>query len=370
MHIAYDSQIFRMQQHGGISKYFVKLIENLMSEKNIEITVVAGIHKNECLINSSIKYSGMPYDCLKRKFINNRFYNCTDVYNLYVEKNKLSNPTIDVIHQTYNGYELYTSKKTKCIITIHDLIYEKFPLDFTDTEEYLARKKKSIENADHIICVSKNTQDDLINFYNVDISKTSVVYHGVDEFPKQSNRLFSYPYILFVGKRNGYKNFINTLKAYSQTSLKNVAKFVCFGSSNFSEEENQIIKQLQLTENVVYFKGDDLELVNLYQFAVFLIYPSVYEGFGLPVLEAMANDCPVICSNKSSLPEVSNDCALAINCENTEEIRSSMDKLFYNKDLRNNLVKLGRENVKKFTWRNTALNTLNVYQKVIDEKNN
>lgn len=369
MHIAYDSQIFRMQQHGGISKYFIKLIENLMLQKNIEITVVSGIHKNEYLINSSIKYVGIPYDCLKRKFINNRFYNNTDKYNLLIEKKKLSNPTIDIIHQTYNGYELYTSKKTKCIITIHDLIYEKFPSDFTDTYDYLTRKKKSIENADHIICVSKNTQDDLINFYNVDISKTSVVYHGVDEFTKQDNRLCSYPYILFVGKRNGYKNFINTLKAYAQTSLKNEVKLVCFGSSDFSKEENQIIKQLQLDENVVYFEGGDTDLINLYQFASFLIYPSVYEGFGLPVLEAMANDCPVICSNKSSLPEVTNGCALAINSENTEDIKSSMDKLFYDSKLRNNLVKLGRENVKKFTWTNTAIQTLNIYQKLATEKN-
>jgi len=114
---------------------------------------------------------------------------------------------------------------------------------------------------------------------------------------------------------------------------------------------------------VIYFKGDDLDLVNLYQHAAFLIYPSIYEGFGLPVLEAMANDCPVICSNKSSLPEVSNDSALAINCENTEEIRSCMDKLFYDNDLRTNLVKLGRENVKRFTWHNTAINTLSVYKK-------
>ncbi len=370
MHIAYDSQIFRMQQHGGISKYFVKLIENLMIENNIKISVVAGIHKNEYLINSIIKYSGMPYDCLKRKFINNRFYNFTDFYNLSVEKNKLSDSTIDIIHQTYNGYELYTTKNAKCIITIHDLIYEKFPSDFTDTVDYLARKKKSIENADHIICVSKNTQDDLVKAYQVDISKTSVVYHGVDVFPKQYNRLYKNPYVLFVGKRSGYKNFINTLKAYAATKVKNDAKLVCFGSSDFSEEENEIIKQLQLTDNVVYFKGGDSDLANLYQHAIFLIYPSVYEGFGLPVLEAMANDCPVICSNKSSLPEVSNDCALEINCENTEEITSSMDKLYYDNDLRNHLIELGRENVKKFTWHNTAINTLKVYQKVITKNNN
>ena len=128
-----------------------------------------------------------------------------------------------------------------------------------------------------------------------------------------------------------------------------------------------MISKLGLANDVVYFKGSDIELINLYQHANFLIYPSIYEGFGLPVLEAMANDCPVICSDRSSLPEVSNNCALEINCENIKSITDAMDKLFYDNDLRNKLIKLGSENVKNFTWKNTALNTLTVYQKVIKE---
>lgn len=366
MHIAYDSQIFRMQQNGGISKYFVKLIENLMLEQNVKTTVVAGIHKNEFLINSDIKYSGMLYDGLKRKFINNRFYNFTKIFNLFIEKNKLSDSSIDIIHQTYNGYELYKNKKAKCIITIHDLIYEKFPNDFIYTNNYLIRKKKSIENADHIICVSKNTQNDLIKYYNVDIAKTSLVYHGVDEFTKQNNKLMTIPYILFVGKRNGYKNFTNTLKAFAQTKLKNEVKLICFGSSPFNNEEQEMIHQLELKAAIIYLTGNDLELVNLYQNATFLIYPSIYEGFGLPVLEAMANNCPVICSNKSSLPEVANNCALLIDTESEDSIKLAMEKLYFDKELQLSLKELGKANVKKFTWQNTALKTLKVYEKILN----
>jgi len=283
MHIAYDSQIFRLQQNGGISKYFVKLIENLLAHNNLKISVVAGIHNNEYLINSDIKYSGIEYHSLKKKIIHNRFYNYTEAYNSFIEKYVLSNNSINIVHQTYNGYEFFKSKKVICIITIHDLIYEKFAAEFPDSEDYLTRKKKSIDNADHIICVSKHTQHDLINHYNIDISKTSVVYHGVDEFEKHNYRLVSFPYILYVGKRNGYKNFKNTLVAFEKTKFKQDAKLVCFGSSSFSQEETDLISKLGLTNDVVYFKGSDIELINLYQYANFLIYPSIYEGFGLPV---------------------------------------------------------------------------------------
>ena len=367
MHIAYDSQIFRLQQNGGISKYFVKVIENLVLEKDVYLTVVSGIHKNEYLINSNIKYSGIFYFNFIRKLISNRFYDFTSAYNFFIEKNILSKKKLDIIHQTYNGYELYKPTNTKCIITIHDLIYEKYPEDFSDLNEVLIRKKASIENADHIICISKNTQTDLINYYQVDISKTTVVYHGVDKFEKHNYRIVTFPYILYVGKRNGYKNFKNTLVAFEKTKFKQDAKLVCFGSSSFSKEETDLISKLGLANDVVYFKGSDIELINLYQHANFLIYPSIYEGFGLPVLEAMANGCPVICSDRSSLPEVSNNCALEINCENIKSITDAMDKLFYDNDLRNKLIKLGSENVKNFTWKNTALNTLTVYQKVIKE---
>ena len=147
MHIAYDNQIFRLQQNGGISKYFVKVIENLVLEKDVYLTVVSGIHKNEYLINSNIKYSGIFYFNFIRKLISNRFYDFTSAYNFFIEKNILSKKKLDIIHQTYNGYELYKPTNTKCIITIHDLIYEKYPNDFSDLNEVLIRKKASIENA-------------------------------------------------------------------------------------------------------------------------------------------------------------------------------------------------------------------------------
>lgn len=209
----------------------------------------------------------------------------------------------------------------------------------------------------------------MIKYYKVDVSKTSVVHHGVDEFTPQYNRLIKEDYILFVGKRSGYKNFNSFLLAYSYTQFKSQVKLVCFGSANLNEEELELIEKLDLLDRVIYITGSDMDLNNLYQYAVFFIYPSIYEGFGLPVLEAMANNCPVICSDSSSLPEVSNNCALSVNCENIHELKNAMNKLFYDDELKQNLVELGKQNVKQFSWKTTAIKTLEVYNKIINRNN-
>lgn len=366
MHIAYDSQIFRMQQNGGISKYFVKLIEAIKSLDNtVEISTVAGITPNDHLLESNIKYHGIPFNSIKRQVLINRFYDLSGIYNSFIEKKYLSNSTIDIIHHTYNGYELFLPKKAKKVITIHDLIYEKFQSQFSDSQDFLIKKKESILNADHIICVSKNTQMDLIKYYSIDISKTSVVHHGVDEYKRQENRIIKENYILYVGKREGYKNFINLLKAYSLSCLNKQIKLICFGGSSFNKEELRLIFESDLSDYVLHMKGSDFDLANLYQNALFFIYPSIYEGFGLPVLEAMANKCPVICSNNSSLPEITNDSALSVNCEDIIDLKHAMEQLYNSADLRDNLVKLGMLNVKKFTWQLTAVKTLRIYKDLL-----
>lgn len=370
MHIAYDSQIFRMQPHGGISKYFIKLIEGIKRlEKNIEISIVAGIHENEHLLNSGLRYHGVHQNTFKRQLIVNRFYDFSGLYNRKLESKILLNPKIDIIHQTYNGYELVKALSSGIIITVHDLIYEKYASEFSDSAEFLARKRKSIEAANHIICVSKHTQSDLIQYYNVDINKTTVVHHGVDVYTKQDQRIEKENYILFVGKRDGYKNFGGLLKAFSNSKAKNEVKLICFGGSPFNAKEKSMINELGLVNRVVHQKGSDSYLANLYQHALFFIYPSIYEGFGLPVLEAMANGCPVICHNKSSLPEVSNNCALEVNCESQDALMAAIDKLYSDTELRKILIEKGKENVKQFTWEKTAVKSLEVYKQVIQQKN-
>jgi glycosyltransferase involved in cell wall biosynthesis len=370
MHIAYDSQIFRMQPHGGISKYFIKLIEGIKRlEKNIDISIVAGIHDNEHLLNSGLSYHGVHQNSFKRQLMVNRFYNFSESYNKKLEERFLLNPKIDIIHQTYNGYELVKTAGPQIVITVHDLIYEKYPKEFSDADEFLERKRKSIETANHIICVSKNTQSDLIRHYKVDIGKTTVVHHGVDVYEKQSRRIEKDNYVLFVGKRDGYKNFEGLLKAFSNSKTKQEVKLICFGSGSFNIKEKNLINEFGLDNKVVHQKGSDSDLANLYQHALFFIYPSIYEGFGLPVLEAMANECPVICHNKTSLPEVSNGSALEVDCENTSHLTSAIDKLYSDSGFRKVLSEKGKENVKQFTWEATAMKTLEVYKRVIQKKN-
>lgn len=366
MFIAYDSQIFRLQRNGGISKYFVRLIENLhLIANDVSISLVAGITQNEHLLNSKVKYYGLNFETTKRKFIYNRYYNFSDSYNQFIERKILSRNDVDIVHQTYNGYELFKNKKAKTVITIHDLIYEKYPNNFEDTEDYLKRKKEAIRNADHIICVSKHTQNDFLSYYDIDKNKTSVVYHGVDKVEADGKRMVNEPYVLFVGKRGGYKNFEKAIKAFSASKLVKDFKFVCFGGGHFNKHETNLISSLGLGHKILMVSGSDSFLASLYQNAFLLLYPSIYEGFGLPVLEAMTNNCPVICSNGSSLPEVTNNAALLIDSSNIDAIIDGLNKIYENNHLRNELIKLGNENVSKFSWNKTAKETLNVYKRLI-----
>lgn len=368
MHVGFDSQIFRMQQNGGISKYFVKLIEELLkSPEHPGITLVGGINDNEHLQLSGLRYHGMPFKSLTRKFINNRFYNYTDTYNKLLEQYFFSSSSLNVIHHTFYEPELFVNKKAKRVITIHDLIYEKYPGDFEDTSYVLHQKKTAIRRADHIICVSKNTQKDLIDIYGVEAAKTSVIYHGVDSSVPQTTPYFKEKYILFIGKRAGYKNFETLLHAFAASELKQQYKLISFGPGKFLDHEKNMIRLLGLENKVLHITGSDQLLENVIRFAEFMVYPSVYEGFGLPVLEAMANNCPVICHNATSLPEVAGDAVLMTDCSNPEKIKEAMELLAGDATLSGKLRQSGKLRADSFTWQLTAQKTLDVYRAIAPE---
>jgi glycosyltransferase involved in cell wall biosynthesis len=370
MRVAFDSQIFRLQETGGISKYFVKLVQHLREADPKNSYIIFGnITANRHLIDSGLKYSGINSKSALRKLVKNRFYDISKTFGPALESVLFSLNGIDIIHYTYYGYQYLKPGREKKVITIHDLIYEKFPSEFPDAAELLALKKKSIEDADHIICISENTKNDLVNYYNVDRKKTSVIYHGVDIIPSQTLKRLNYDYILFVGKRGGYKNFEKTLAAYSQSSLKGKFKLLCFGGGNFTKKETELIKINYLDDNVVYLEGSDDRLNNIYQHAFCLVYPSLYEGFGLPVLEAMANKCPVICSNGSSLPEIAGEAAILVDTSSVPELIRAMESLYNDAEFRNSLIRKGEANVKLFSWEATASKTRRVYFDLLNEAN-
>lgn len=359
MRIAFDSQIFWMQKYGGISRYFINLCQLLNSTKHTA-KIFAPIHTNEYIreLNKEL-YFGQHI---------NKFAPKTGIIfgiaNNFTSSLLISKWKADIVHKTY--YHSHQKFKIPSILTVYDLIHEKFPLSFTKNDKTIYHKKKAIKNADHIICISKSTQNDLINYYGIDEHNTSVVYLGfqLQNFkPLEKNvHILNEPYILFVGNRDGYKNFDTFVKAIVSSNVAKTIKVVCFGGGNFSTRQKNFIQSVGGSfSQFVHISGDDDLLATVYRRARAFVYPSKYEGFGLPPLEAMANGCPVTCSNTSSIPEVVENAAEFFDPSDVDSMRFAIERVILNESRRSELKALGYAQIQKFSWNRCAEQTLQIY---------
>ncbi len=364
MKIIFDNQIFTLQTFGGISRYYIEMISELHKINN-DINIFAGINKNQYLkklpkdIINEVKFNNyLPYSTKIIMKLNNYFFN-----------KKILNYKPDIIHYTYynyiNSHKNYN--KAKKIITVHDMIHELFPKMFNNKDTTSIIKKNAIMNSDHIITVSNSTKKDLINLLKIPEEKISVVYLAsnneldLELDYKQFNN--TDPYLLYVGKRNGYKNFKGFLKSLSiSNKLKSNMKVICFGGGSFNSTDLDLINKLGFkNDQIKNINGDDKTLINLYKNALALVYPSLYEGFGIPLLEAMSCKCPVISSNVSSIPEVVGDAGEYFNPKNIEEIREAIENVVYSSERIKELKTKGLERVKLFSWKKCAKETLAIY---------
>ena len=360
MKIVFDYQIFFLQKYGGVSKYFAKLSENL-NKINENVSILAPINKNSYCENLKKKnllrgVNFYEYPRFTGKIINSINSNFTKIF--------LNNSNADILHLTYYNKTYKLKKRIAKVLTVYDLIHEKFSSYYKKNS--IKSKQEAINFADHIICISKNTQNDLIDIYNVDKSKTSVIHLGVEKDDLKNKIKLNKPSILFVGYRRRYKNFRNFIKAYSLSNfLSKNLNVICFGGGKFIKEEIDYFKSLNLdSNNLMQISGDDELLKIYYRSCEFLIVPSIYEGFGLPVIEAMASGCPVLCSNSGSLPEITNNAAIYFDPKNVESIKITMEEFLNNNEEKNNLIQKGLHNVENFTWRKCAYETLEIYNKL------
>ncbi len=355
MKIIYDNQIFYNQNFGGPSRYFVELIKEL-NEINCQTNIISPFHQNIYLKELSSKLKIELTTKLKKNFFLNKLNFLTSSF--FFKKFDY-----DIYHATYFD-RYYISSKPK-IITVYDLIHEKFSSEFKLKK---FPKKNIINYVDHFLCISENTKKDLIEYYNVNEKKISVTHLAsfIDNNQVIVNKI-TYPFFLYVGSRKRYKNFRLLLKAFSNLKdIKDNFKIICFGGGNFLKEEVDYIKELSLNPTKIKnIQGSDKVLVSLYKQAEALIYPSMYEGFGLPILEAMSCGCPVISSNSSSLPEVYGNAALSFENNSVENLTHCINKISTDKTLRELLIKKGFQRSKEFSWKKCAKETLSVYKTLI-----
>ncbi len=361
MNIIYDHQIFTNQSNGGPSRYFTELIKEISILNNNPL-IIAPFHKNFYLRKiSHLNKKEFSANLRKNLIIN--------LLNNLISNHYFKNLKYDLYHLTYYNNCFKTSKPK--VITVYDLIHEKYDKEYKFKN---LPKKKIFKNIDHFLCISNNTKKDLINFYNIDENKITVTYlansikhkfENLSEYKKNS-KVFKKPFFLYVGSRKRYKNFKLFAKSYSHLEkIKNNFDIICFGGGKFLSEELNYMKNLSINlSNIHQLSGSDDLLTNLYLNAEALIYPSRYEGFGLPILEAMSLGCPVISSNSSSLPEVYGDAAINFSPNSEEDLMNCIMKLTFDSDLKSNFVRKGYLREKKFSWKKCAEQTNFVYKKV------
>lgn len=378
MRIGINCQSFVKKSQTGIGRYAYNLVKNLGA---IDSRNEYSLYAKKGFFDFSKKVP--KFDCRNFKFKFDRFNKGSaevlkdvDVYHAPSPENLLS--------AKGSGATFIENKRTKVVITIHDLIYKTFPQGHTQITIDSSDKQLNeiVKRADKIICCSKSTSNDLKKFFQVPDERMSVIYHGVDKeifrpITKdeevyaqdllKSNKITK-PFILFVGTLEPRKNLKNVLYAFKK--LKENKSFegilVVIGMQGWLHEEVPLLLlNLDLVDDVVwlgYVKDTDLKYY--YAKAKALVFPSFYEGFGFPIIEAFSSLCPVITSNISSCPEVAGDSAVLVNPSDTEEISSSMAKVINDTKFAEGLKEKGFQRAKEFEFKNTAENTLKVYEEV------
>lgn len=265
-----------------------------------------------------------------------------------------------IFHSTY--YRTPSQKKNlKIVTTVHDFTYERY-IGGLRKLVHSTQKNHAINNSDAIICVSKNTKKDLLEFVpNIAPEKIFVVHNGVSPGFYQKEDRDQKNQVLFVGQRGRYKNFLAAVRALSMLKDTSIS---CVGGGPFTREELDILERTIPGRYRHLGYIDESELNNQYNSSIALIYPSLYEGFGIPVIEAMRAGCPVIAVNSSSIPEVSGGAALLMERGDPDEIKFALENL-EKTDYRNSLISLGISQATKFSWEKTYKETLSVYQHLL-----
>ncbi len=370
MKILYDFQIFEEQKVGGVSRYFFELMKQF--ENKNETSVLFPMF---CSTNYYLK-KGYSFKSLLRKIDDFEFkgkYRICNFLKSFSEDRlrKISqNRNYDLFHPTYY-YNFPAKEVNPYVITVHDMIHELFceQYEALNGQKFMKRKKEVILNAARIIAISEQTKSDLLSIYGEQLKdKIDVVYHGSPfslKIKKKENPLLHTKYILFVGGRKLYKNFTLFLKAIAPL-LNNELHLICVGGE-FDEEEKELIASVYLTDYVKAKKVTDQELINLYQNARLFVFPSLYEGFGFPILEAFSCGCPVATSNRSSLAEVAGEAATFFDPESETSIYETVTEVLKSPSLRNELKTKGFQRLQFFSWEKCAAQTLLSYQKALTQ---
>ncbi len=369
MKVFYDYQIFALQKYGGISRYFYELMNQFNNMQDIEFEFPLYFSNNEHVRDAKFSSHKTFFPNLVLGF-KNSYTKHLNFKNKEANLSAIAKQNFDLLHPTYySQYFLSELGDKPFVITIHDMTYETYSEEFKRENKTAEEKKILAQKAAKIITVSENTKKDVIKYYNIDADKISVTHLASSiKYTNNKNLRIKLPnkYFLYVGNRKAYKNFSTFIKAFSLIRKEiNDMYLVCAGGGVFSKREKHLLKEYNVIDKVLYFNINDEKLGYLYTNAIAFVFPSLYEGFGIPILEAFECNCPVLASNVSSLPEVAGNAALFFDHESEISIKNEMMKILTDEELRKSLIVAGSEKVKEYSWEKTALKTKTIYESVL-----
>lgn len=359
INVLYDNQVFTWQNCGGISRCFYELISNLDQDIKFRLPIV--FSNNVYLNDSNIIKAHKFYPEFN-------FYGKDKIMkipNQYVMKRAFKQK-FEIFHPTYfDPYFLNKIDGKPFVLTIHDMTPERFPNLFPTNYNIVEYKKELTFKANKIIAVSEATKKDIVELYKINPDKIDVIYHGVNLSNQTSNKLkLPKNYILYVGTRNGYKNFNRLLEAFVILN-KNFTdiELICTGSDFTAYEQRELIEK-GVKEKVKHIYVNDSELIELYSSALLFVFPSLYEGFGLPILEAFSCKCPIALSNIECFKEIAQDAAIYFDPLDIDSIISSLSTLIENNNVREDIIIKGQTRLNKFSWEKSGKQLSAVYKQL------
>ena len=366
MKVLYDHQTFTLQKYGGISRYFYELIKFFNKSTDVNVTTSVLFSNNHYISDKKdVQHVNFLYD--------KEFRGKQRLFNLLNKPNsilKLKQKNFDIFHPTYyDSYFLKYIGNKPFVLTVYDMIHEKFSDMFLENDKTSEHKKLLCDKATKIIAISHSTKKDLIEIFNIEESKIEVVYLGNSLMVENTiivNNMLSKKDILFVGSRGAYKDFNRFISGILDTLHNNAELFVfCVGGGKFNDNEIQLFSDLKIKKRVSQYTLDDNKLPSFYKNAELFVFPSLYEGFGIPILEAFACSCPLVCSNTSSLPEIAGNAAEYFDPYDEESISIAIENVLNNSQRKEELRENGKERLKYFSWEQTAKSTKKLYESII-----
>lgn len=370
--VVVDGAIFQSQAKGGISRLFSEILPRmcemddslhirLLTQGRLKQTLPQHRHITHRSISSIERYlrPNWVWQSILPKI--KHF-----TYNLWTGtgKGKIWHSTYYTMPEKWTGYS---------VATVHDMVFELFPQFYSGPgfDLFRQRKRFSVQRADAVICVSGTTRQDVLRFYELDADRIHVVPNACSDIFRRLDctglsRIgqVEQPFLLYIGNRARYKNFAILAKVYSLWHRRKEVALVLVGGKSFSESEQQLMEELAIAKQVKLLRDiDDETLCCLYNRALAFIYPSLYEGFGMSLLEAMACGCPIIASRIPSTVEVAGDCPIYFDPSEEDDLLNALDTAL-SEGRNSERIQTGLERVKFYSWDKTAAQTLKIYRSV------